>query len=72
MHYLGGGIGHLWQGVPQRVTYDMDMDASDQSMDQLHVRDPFNVLVLEPLVTVESPDQAEVDESLSGSDSGSD
>jgi hypothetical protein len=50
----------------------MDMDASDQSMDQLRVRDPFNALVLEPLVTVESPDQAEVDESLSGSDSGSD
>jgi hypothetical protein len=66
------GIGHLWQGVPQRVTYDMDMDASDQSMDQLCARNPFNALVLEPLVTVESPDQAEVDESLSGSDSGSD
>jgi hypothetical protein len=61
----------MWQGVPQRVTYDMDMDASDQSI-QLRVRDPFNALVLEPLVTVESPDQAEVDESLSGSDGGSD
>jgi hypothetical protein len=74
MRYFGGGIGHLWQGVPQRVTYDMDMDAEpeDGSMGQIHVRDPPNALVLEPLVTVESPDQAEVDKSLSGSDNGSD
>jgi hypothetical protein len=72
MCYLGGGIGHLWQGVPQRVTYDMDMDAEpeDDSISQAHIRDPFNVLALELLVMVESPDQAEGDESLSYSGSG--
>jgi hypothetical protein len=74
MRYHGGGIGHLWQGVPQRVTYDMDMDAEpeDDSISQARVGDPLGVLALEPLVTVESPDQAEVDESLSDSGSGSD
>ena len=72
MRYFGGGIGHLWQGVPQRVMYDMDVDTEpeDDSMGEAHVKDPFNVQVLQPLV--ESPDQAEVDESLSSSDSDSD
>jgi len=72
MRYFGGGIGHLWQGVPQRVTYNMDVDAEpeDDGMGQTRVCEPFNGQVLEPLV--EGPDQAEVDESLSGSDSDSD
>lgn len=74
MRYFGGGIGHLWQGVPQRVTYDMDVDSEpeDDSLCRARGMDSFNVQAnaLEPLV--DSPDQAEVDESLSGSDSGSD